>query len=208
MNRSDAHGRVVRGIVQRYLDNDFRAFRLKVPRFLLNDLHRFWRTMCVDYASKYRERAAEGWALRNVKLRMSRKLIFAAGLITCYSCEPDWVAQRNPELHAKPTVEGLGRYLEEFAKRTPLEIVAEVLLQPLKPETATVLLDAYDYFLGQLDDANVRYHLKELPPEKAAADTKYKEIQAQCDRFEKALERLFFDDSPHLAPLTRKYGVF
>ncbi len=63
INRRDAYDRVIFGILRRYLQNDFREFRFKVPRFLLNDLHRFWRTMCVDYASKFRERSGQGWAV-------------------------------------------------------------------------------------------------------------------------------------------------
>jgi predicted nucleotidyltransferase len=211
INRTEAYYRVIRGIVKRYLTNDFRAFRLKVPRFLLNDVHRFWRTMCVDYASKYRERAAEGWALRNVKLRMSRKLIFAAGLIICYSCDPDCVAQRNPTLHDDPTVEGMVCYLEEFANRTPLDILAEVLVKlsttGAEAQAARTLIGAYDQFLTQLDDPDKRDQLKKLSPEDAQTNKLYREVQTQCSTFESALEQLFFDN-PYLARLTRKYGVF
>jgi predicted nucleotidyltransferase len=51
-NRREAYDRVIRAVLRRYLQNDFREFRLKVPRFLLNDVHRYWRTLCVDYANK------------------------------------------------------------------------------------------------------------------------------------------------------------
>jgi hypothetical protein len=208
INRAEAYERVIRGIVKRYLENDFRAFRLKVPRFLLNDVHRFWRTMCVDYASKYRERAAEGWAIRNVKLRMSRKLIFAAGLITCFSCDPEWVARRDPELARQPTVDGMVDYLVGFVHRTPLEIVGEVLLQHPNEEAARTLLDVYDCFLAKLDDKTVREHLQKLPPEGAATSTEFSNVQNDCRRFEKALEEIFFNEDERLGRLTREYGVF
>lgn len=51
--------RVMRNIFRRYLDEDrgyhaVHGLRIKVPRFLLNDISRFWRTMAVDYAAKRR----------------------------------------------------------------------------------------------------------------------------------------------------------
>ncbi len=156
VNRQEAYSRVILGIFCRYLQNDFRAFRLKVPRFLLNDLHRYWRTMCVDYANKFRERAGEGWAIRNIKLRMSRKLIFTAGLVTCYGCDPRLVVQRNADLERNPTVEGMVDHLRRCVERTPLEILCEALVNWSKPETAELILSAYDAFLSQLDDPNNR----------------------------------------------------
>jgi hypothetical protein len=182
VNHSEAYKRVVRGILLRYLWNDYRGRPLKVPRFLLNDVHRYWRTMCVDYASKYRERAAEGWALRNVKLRTSRKLLFAAGLITCYSCDPEWVAERDSELASNPSVEGMAEYLEAFVRRPPLDILAEVLLKQAKPETAVELLDLYDAFLAHIDDPDLRSHLEQLRPDDAASDQRYKKMQLDCSR--------------------------
>jgi hypothetical protein len=209
VNRTDAYDRVILGILRRYLQNDFRAFRLKVPRFLLNDLHRYWRTMCVDYASKYRERASRGWAIRNIKLRMSRKLIFAAGLVTCYCCDPRIVAQLDPALEREPTVEGMAAYLRRFVDSTPLDILCDALARWSNRETAQVILGAYDTFLAQLDNADNRKRLTDLAPESAASDGLFQELQAQTRSFEKGLERLFFDDSPAImAPLNREYGVF
>ena len=67
--------------------------------FLLNDIVRFWRTMAVDFASKQKEIALEeGWGLRNAKLRMSRKLIFASGLLVCFGCNLDSQLQKKISL--------------------------------------------------------------------------------------------------------------
>jgi hypothetical protein len=208
VNRQEAYDRVILGILRRYLQNDFRPFRLKVPRFLLNDLHRYWRTMCVDYASKYRERASEGWAIRNIKLRMSRKLIFAAGLVTCYSCDPRVIDERDPDLQMNPTVDRMVDYLRRFVGQTPLDILCEALLRWSNAETARVILDAYDAFITQLDDTDKRKHLEALTPEHSTDDELFQELQADTRSFEKGLERLFFDDNPVLATLNREYGVF
>jgi predicted nucleotidyltransferase len=65
---------VIRAILGRYLGDDpswtWRPDR-KLPRFLLNDVIRFWRTMAVDFADKFRDQEGEKWALRNAKLRFS-----------------------------------------------------------------------------------------------------------------------------------------
>src|SRR5229473_3295864 len=97
---NQAYERIIRGVINRYLEEDNHLLtrdsrRYRVPRFLLNDIVRFWRTMAVDFASKQRDRAGKGWGLRNAKLRMSRKLIFASGLLVCFSAnlDPDLQAQ-------------------------------------------------------------------------------------------------------------------
>src|SRR5260370_24135902 len=72
--KPDAHERVLRLILSRYLKDDrglrFDTLPLKVPRFLLNDIVRYWRTVTVDFVEKQRGQAGQCWGLRDAKLRM------------------------------------------------------------------------------------------------------------------------------------------
>lgn len=61
IGRREAYDRVVKHILSRYILEDARFVskdtNFRVPRFLLNDLARYWRTMAVDFAYKRRTRA-------------------------------------------------------------------------------------------------------------------------------------------------------
>jgi|RhiMetdeSRZDD1v2_1073273.scaffolds.fasta_scaffold119518_3 Nucleotidyltransferase domain len=210
--RPDAYNRVIRGVFNRYLEEDTSfpdqgGKQYRVPRFLLNDIVRFWRTMAVDFASKQRERGGKGWGLRNAKLRMSRKLIFVSGLLMCFSCSlsfPHEDTQRIPDTAVHPLVD----HLVSFAKQTPLEILAEALLSYEEmSETALKIFNAYDQFLAMLDEKDSREELDALTAQNAAASDTFQKMRAISHEFQDGLTRLFFENAK-LAPLTRKYGVF
>jgi predicted nucleotidyltransferase len=51
-----------------------------LARFLLNDIIRYYRTMCVDFEYKTAEQK-KPWGLRNLKLMYSRKLLYFGGVV-------------------------------------------------------------------------------------------------------------------------------
>lgn len=209
----DAFRRVRAQLLRRYVDEDFgwqQGQTSNVPRFLLNDVARYWRTVAVDFAYKRRERQREGWALRTVKLRLSRKLTYAAGLLACFSCAD------VPLPAGAGSVErtlALVDHLERCLRQSPLNVVAATLLPyvargELHP-TARQLFAAYDGFLGLLNDEARRGELEALPPEQATANATYEFARRLGHEFHEALSTLFFDaPSGHLPQLTRAYGVF
>jgi predicted nucleotidyltransferase len=212
VGRQEAYKRVLAATVGRYVRDD-RGFlqgssEHRVPRFLLNDIVRYWRTVAVDFAYKQQTRGGQGMALRNIKLRLSRKLVFAAGLVRCFQC-----AHFAPEnaLHGQGLREGARAedFLCASVETPPLSILDLGLNHfRVSDRVARDLFGAYDEFLALLDDEEKRRHLDELEVEKFGSDAVFEEGRGIGRRFDEALKRMFFDGPGLLPKLTRKYGVF
>jgi len=211
--KPDAYDRVLRLLISRYLKDDrglrFGTIPYKVPRFLLNDIVRYWRTITVDFVEKQRGQAGHGWGLRNAKLRMSRKLIFATGMLSCFSCELLCSPKARQELIKHNSTVGMEEHLRAFVKLTPLEILSTFLLElKIRKRTANKLFSAYNSFLTMLNDSKKRNHLKDLRPDHIPGDTVFDEVRQYSRDFQDGLTDLFFNDNKKLRDLTIFYGVF
>jgi hypothetical protein len=189
VGRRDAFDRVLNSVLSRYVAEDARflqpSARFHVPRFLLNDFARYWRTMAVDFAHKRRTRAGQGAAIRNLKLRMSRKLIFVSGLLACFSGH---ILLTAPELsaliHAGHAPDEFVRHLRRVFSKTPLEIVASMInnhkhLRPI----GIRLFSAYELFIGALSDDEKRAHLESLRADAEDDDGVYRELRHASHEF-------------------------
>jgi hypothetical protein len=214
VGREEAYDRVIRQILKRYVLED-RGFvqgtgPYHVPRFLLNDFARSWWTMAVDFAYKKRMRFGKGAAIRNIKLRFSRKLIYVSGLLTCFGCHlvlddltPSGVCPGIGS--ARECVECLHRRL----RRTPIDILTDAFLKlPHLDNTAKKTLNAYDAFLGILSNDSSRDHLQELESENDENDDVFKQARELSHDFRDGLIELFFDQPSRIYELTKNYGVF
>ncbi len=212
----DAYERVIRSILRRYLSEDeaFLSWKAKhpVPRFLLNDFARFWWTMTVDFAYKRRARQGEGAVLRNLKLRMSRKLIYAAGMLACFQLALDKALAeelRGRDTPGSGAVEARVDHFRSLLAKPPLEILAAHLLKHDHLERAAKqILTAYDRFLQALSDPNERGRLEKMKETKRHRDPLYRELRDCSHSFRDGLIEVFFDEKSGLLNLTKMYGVF
>ncbi len=206
--------RVIRGILNRYIVAEVSvSWRTEptevVPRFLLNDIVRFWRTMTVDYAAKRWEQSDKQWALRNAKLRMSRKLLFVAGLLNCFSFELNPPADRDLIVSDTANLPlRLANYLLEQMRITPIDLLSEELLKTDNPGIVGNIMDSYDGFMDLLSNEQDRHHLQGLKFEDAVGDELFERIRAFSQSFQRGLTGLFFHGDDILRGLVTKYGVF
>jgi predicted nucleotidyltransferase len=211
--RREAYDRVIRAVIDRYLEEDTHLLTrdlksYRVPRFLLNDIVRFWRTMAVDFANKQRDRAGKGWGLRNAKLRMSRKLIFASGLLVCFSSRLDADLQNKISTDTNDVRFQLGNHIRDYVRLAPLQILERFIKRYDIPDsTARDLFDSYAKFLRILDDEASRKALDALRSEDSETDSTFQQIREISETFQGALDDIFFENR-QIARLTREYGVF
>jgi predicted nucleotidyltransferase len=211
--KPDAYTRTLKHIFSRYLKDDrglrFGSLPSKVPRVLINDIIRYWRTITVDFVDKQRGHSGQGWALRNAKLRMSRKLLYATGMLTCFSCEMLISEEAREDLQKNHSTVRMEEHLLRFIQKTPLEILATFLVErKIKKETTVKLFSSYNAFLALLDDADKRDRLKKLSLDEIPTDAVFGEIRSIGRTFQQGLTALFFHDDEQLRDLTIFYGVF
>jgi predicted nucleotidyltransferase len=213
VGREDAYRRVVRNILNRYLLEDrgfWRGSGHRVPRFPQNDFARYWRTMAVDFVYKLRTRSGKGWAIRNIKLRMSRKLIYVSGLLACFRCHLDYSPDESAKLFGDANRrQEVIEHLEAIFSLTPLDIVASVLTRyPHLDGTARKILNSYDEFVGILPDANARTPPRGADGGEADTDKIYQRARDLSHTFRDGLLEFFFDPESEMDELTKNYGVF
>jgi predicted nucleotidyltransferase len=128
-------------IIQKYIKKGITDHQLST--FLLNDVIRYYRTVCVDFEYKTIERS-KPWATRNIKLIYSRKLLYFASVLVCAE-----TVQRNYTDKIETT--------EKLLSLTPIERIQEIC--GTRSEKA---LKLYDVFLGEISKKDVRSELNRL----------------------------------------------
>ena len=200
------HERVLTSILNRYIEQDvpLGARKAHIPRFLLNDIVRFWRTMAVDYATKIWERNSDGWALRNVKLRTSRKLLYVKGLLVCFA----YALQHADDDGDLPVQAETIAELQQLVSLTPIECLAKVASENGLASEAKLIVDSYEEFLTLMAKNGNRRHLKQLAYAEASGDYVFEAFRSTSRDFQARLNRLFFGENEKLRNLAQEYGLF
>jgi hypothetical protein len=189
----DEHARCFGQVLHAYLGHGVRDYG--PPRFLLNDLIRYWRTICVDFEGKRRGAGGDDpkYASRNAKLRTSRKVLFAGGLLPVLMC------------HTKTAAE-MPAFLTRQFSAAPTDRLAAAFIQQGAVAEGVRALGAYDRWIGLLSSADARAELAALRESTREASPLFAQIREIGDELQRGLLALLYET--RLSPLTRWYGLF
>lgn len=212
--KPDQHRQLRKAITSRYLHDQ--VDEVKVPRFLLNDVVRYWRTVAVDYQAKRWQEAHKKleeeeenrkttWALRLLKLRTTRKLTYAGTLAALFA---------PPMRNEHPSVDHL---LEEW-ERPPLARLAawHNLVTGDALNALADVLKLADWFVYALSQNELRDEARKVGhPREAEEGSLLRQAYEKTRDLHTALNDLFLSsdtvvENPELTvrELTKSYLLF
>jgi predicted nucleotidyltransferase len=178
--RPDLHKSLLSSVLARYLA-DYQTPKLGPPRFLINDLNRYWFTVAVDYQAKRWERLERGWGIRYLKLLISRRLSYLAAVLPLLLCSENEPAEPHRLLEAYQT--------------PPLARLAGLVTRDgfeEHDELATVL-KAASTFTQQLGNDEVRPDLEKVSGRPRAGDVPvFDELKMLTKAVDDALRKICF----------------
>ncbi len=152
-----------RKLLRRYLKPS--SPQARIPRFLLNDIIRYYRTMTTDFEHKVSGQN-KPWGLRNIKLRFSRKLIYFGGVVVA------------AELH-------------DLDHESKIEKASELFSMPVLKRMAIVdgmdraasVYQIYDQFIAALSNPSTREALKVVEKDSREESAEFQRLRALSGRF-------------------------
>lgn len=162
----------------------------KEALFMLNDVIRYFRSVCVHYQPGFWRQGNE-WAIHGVKLWHSRIIMYGGLLLTILnaSIKPDKVA-----------------YLRRMVVLSPLERIISVYQEANDDEYEKVL-KLYDAFLERVQDDGFREKLA-IPYEYRYSSNEYQEMKSSSLALMRELARFVFEQRGRWTDQVLDYLIF
>jgi hypothetical protein len=168
-------------LVNRYVEEDLDE--RKICLFLLNDIIRYWRTICVDYEHKVHQ-GNKAKAIRLIKLRFSRMMLYFGGILAVEGTEGLSYEKKREALLSKLSLTPIQRMQQRFGS---------------KAEPALVL---YGDFLAAIDDPKVRAALDQ-PAIAGLSTSEFTDLSEKARQFREELAKLLLVELGASNPVVR-----
>lgn len=159
-------------LIRRYVSDDLDE--RKLCKYLLNDIIRYWRTICIDFEFKTAD-ATKPRAIRLIKLRFSRMMLYFAGVAAVSQTEDMTVEEKRRTLMRLLAMPAIDRISEVFGK-----------------DQVPVALEMYAIFLDSLDTPAIREKIS-MPGHEGMRTPEYLELCEVARRFKDELITLLVE---------------
>ncbi|GGC48937.1 hypothetical protein [Chelatococcus reniformis] len=167
-------------LIDRYVEEDLDEH--KICLFLLNDIIRYWRTICVDYENKVQ--GGKPKAIRLIKLRFSRMMLYFGGVVAVEGTGELTTAHKRATLVSRLSLSPIQRIQNRFGRR------------------ADAALTIYAEFLEKIDSVSTRRALDQ-PGDVGLNSDEFKFLSNKARLFKDELAKLILDDFGSSNPVVR-----
>lgn len=178
---NDMYNELKKSIVELYIKDSISDHNLS--RFLLNDIIRYYRTICTDYEFKVCEQD-KSWGVRKIKLRFSRKILYFSGLITV----------------AKTCSLSREKKISETIKLLSLSPIARIK-HVCGEHQSGAMLAYYSEFLTEISKADIRESINKISRENRNDNDEYRLLKNLSQHFNWELEKMFVSTFPLSHPI-------
>ncbi len=168
-------------IVELYIKDSVSDHNLN--QFLLNDIIRYYRTICTDYEFKVSEQG-KSWGVRKIKLRFSRKILYFSGLI----------------MVAKTCSFSRNKKIDETLNLLSLPPIARIKSICGEAQSKE-MLTYYSEFLNEISKHSVRESLDKITRETRNLNDEYRNLKNLSQHFNWELEKMFISTFPLSHPI-------
>jgi predicted nucleotidyltransferase len=166
----------------------------KEALFLINDIIRYFRTICVNYEFNF-WREEDKWVIRNVKLRHSRIIMYAGLLLLVLNASKHYQLEKSKRNYIRPLI-----------SLTPLEKIAHVY-QDNNDRSLSRVFSIYEVFLRKISDPKIRNSLR-IEYEQRHNNPDYLELKVTSDALQTELTRFIFAQRGRWTEQVFEYLIF
>lgn len=147
---------------------------------LINDVVRYYRTVCVDYKHNV-DVEGKPWAIRNTKLRHSRKFWFFSCMLAMIAAAVKYNGHSADEAE---------KDVQDLFDKSPAERLALVLDRAALLQQQPDVFSYYDKFLGIIGDPTVRAKLGTVVHANRHDSPDFRSLSENSDRLHRAMLEL------------------
>jgi predicted nucleotidyltransferase len=151
-----------RELIERYIQDTITKHQLAL--FFLNDVIRYWRTICVDFENKTFEKGKD-WGVRNIKLVFSRRLLYFGGIL---------IAAETANMSAEEKRAVFSKLID----LCPLERVVQVC-----GNGSILALEQYNHFLEQFMSKSLRASLSNVDRNRNSHTKEFRDLKKRGQEF-------------------------
>lgn len=169
----DKFNEIRRNLINKYIKIEQNPNQ--IPRFLLNDIIRYYRTITTDFEFKVSEGSKE-WGLRNVKLKFSRKFLYFGGLLSI------------ADLIGVNDIEQQKEKLEQIFDKPVFEKVYACAEKHNLIEEMHQIFNLYDNFIEKISNPENRKILESVTKSQRNDNALYQELRKDSEEFSLRME--------------------